>query len=323
MFTCFSFSFIGSALVVCAALGSVPMPAQAAGRQLSHAHCQEKIYDRFDEAGEHDLNQSKTRRCNRKATQLAEHYLTQDGKVYYFTSNIQRHNGCIRGTGDTTALFHNLSPGCMLEGTALVHDKEVRTLWLLAPYTAEFRGYTNAGKDLVGWQQDQNGRYALDGTAVYMDQHKLQGADPKQFSTYFPFGADDKWRRFLFSRSGARSYLYGQPIADVNLEKLAILEPRRCPEHGLACTYEYALDCDHDFWGCRGLLARSGNDLVYLQYRGASVFKGMAADDLFMFLTSKRVYFYSRGQFHQILPDRLDTSARIIDFDAALYEREP
>ena len=49
----------------------------------------------------------------------------------------------------------------------------------------------------------------------------------------------------------------------------------------------------------------------------------MAADDLFMFMTSKRMYFYSKGKFYEIVRDGFDTSATLADMDKATYAREP
>ncbi|EPM66541.1 hypothetical protein A584_25286, partial [Pseudomonas syringae pv. theae ICMP 3923] len=154
-----------------------------------------------------------------------------------------------------------------------------------------------------------------------VNQTRIEGATPDLFKVFFPFGDDRSWHKYEFSKSDKNVFLGGKSIGKIYLSQLEPLKPVRCPGHGLiTCTYAAEIDdLLNRGWG-NGLLGKLGNDLIFLREHGADYFQGMASPDMFMFVTTKKVYLYTHGTFYELAASSPSSTRVLVPMDVDYYE---
>lgn len=283
--------------------------------------CKERIEGRFNKQGGVEETPGPVGRCSTNLRKISTHYVAKDGKIYWMRQEHSRNTHCISGTGDASALIYNLSPACLFSRPGQYDAIEDRWLKLVTHDSTAFQSLEDTDQTLPYWQQDQLSHYAKDASSVYHYQNRIEGATPALFKVFFPFGNDRSWHRYEFSKSDKDIFLGGKSIGKLDLSQLEPLKPVRCPGHGLiTCTYAAEIDdLLNRGWG-NGLLGKLGNDLIFLREHGADYFQGMASPDMFMFVTTKKVYLYTHGTFYELAASSPSSTRVLVPMDVDYYE---
>lgn len=265
--------------------------------------CRETAFGRVNSRGDVEATDGSKGRCSADLRHLSSKYVTSKGRVYWMTVNSYDSSPCISGRGDSLGFLYNLSWECLTATPGQVNSIEDRRLYLVALHSESFRTFEGSNSQKGDWQWNQLADYAADKAAVYYLNRKIEGADPRQFSVIFPFGDDDKWKRFAVSKSGDTTFVGGNAIGNVDLRQFRLLKPVRCPGHWFShCIAEHTDDFfKYGNWG--GIPGQIGGDIVFLQTGGINRFPGMASPEMFMFATTKGIFFFIRGKFYALLND--------------------
>lgn len=285
--------------------------------------CNESIHGKINPNGEVDMRSQYRQQCSKDLRPLFGHYVVLKNDVYWMVNNSYEHSPCIRGTGDTTALFYNLSWECMTAKPGQINEIEERQLYHVVKYSPEFQPLEGRELNLPDWQSAQLTDYVKDAKSVYYHGNKIEGTDPKRFRVIFPFGDDEKWRRFTVSDSGDSTFLGGENIGHLGLHQFRLLTPVSCPEHGLSkCTVYDNEDVFFQYgnWD-GGVLGQRGHDIVFLQQDRVSRFSNKASADMFMFANPKRIYLYTRGEFYELANDAVNLGKKLINMDTQYFEQ--
>ncbi len=284
--------------------------------------CKERIEGRFNKQGDVEETPGPVGRCSTNLRKISTHYVAKDGKIYWMRQEHSRNTHCISGTGDASALIYNLSPACLFSRPGQYDAIEDRWLKLVTQDSTAFQSLEDTSEPLPYWKKDQYSHYAKDTNHVYYKHAKIEGAKPELFAVFFPFGTDDNWRKYEFSKSEDEVFVGGKPIGKIDLNQFTPLKPVRCPEHGLK-TCAYVPDMESFFtagnWGS-GILGKLGNDLIFLREHGADYFQGMASPDMFMFVTSKKIYLYTHGTFYELAAGSPSSTRILVPMDVDYYE---
>ncbi|HGM5488950.1 TPA: DKNYY domain-containing protein [Serratia fonticola] len=285
--------------------------------------CHETIRGKINPDGEVDMRSQYRQQCTKDLRPLFSQYVVLKNDVYWMEQNSYEHSPCIGGTGDSTALFYNLSWECMTAKPRQVNAIEERQLYPVARNAPEFKPLKANEVNPPEWQSAQLADYAKDAKSVYYRRSKIEGADPKQFQVIFPFGNEEKWRHFAVSDSGGETFVGGKSIGSVDLHQFRLLTPVACPKHGLSQCTAYD-DADVFFlygnWD-GGVLGQLGHDVVFLQQDKISQFSNMASADMFMFANSKRIYLYTRGEFYELSNDAVYPGKKLINMNTQFFEQ--
>ncbi|EPN19320.1 hypothetical protein A249_04255 [Pseudomonas syringae pv. actinidiae ICMP 18804] len=284
--------------------------------------CKERVEGRFNKQGDVEETPASVRRCSTELRTISSHYVATDGKIYWMKQEKSIEKPCISGSGDASALIYNLSPVCLFSKPGQYDVIEDRSLKLVTHDSPAFQSLEDTSEALPYWKQDQYSHYAKDANHVYYYHTKIEGATPALFTVFFPFGTDDNWRNYEFSKNDGEVFVGGKSIGKIDMNHFTPLKPVSCPEHGLkTCTY--VPDMDSFFtagnWGS-GILGKAGSDLIFLREHGADYFQGMASPDMFMFATTKKIYVYTHETFYELAAGTLSSTRVLVPMDVDYYE---
>ncbi|WP_133646231.1 DKNYY domain-containing protein [Paraburkholderia flava] len=264
--------------------------------------CHETRHGKFTQPGQVTWTQGKTQTCAANTRFLSKNYVVQKDLVYWMTSYSYM-DILSRGSPEV--------------------QREDRDLTLMTTLTPAFHRIPNDGvASHEDWQRDQFEYFAADDSSVYFENKKIEGADPKDFSLVFPF-KEEQWRNFHFSRSRGKLFVNGEPMPEIDFAHFELLKFVSQPGRGIDYGFDATLTIDPNSgsFGMNGMLARTGNDLVYLRLDGAAVFKDMAPPDAFTFIEPKHMYFSRGDQFYEVGWDEDEHTGRIAGVDADTINR--
>jgi hypothetical protein len=281
--------------------------------------CRETHHGMFAETAQVTWTQGKSQTCAADMRSISKNYVALDGLVYWMKNNSYTESPCIHGTGDTTAVFHNLSLECLTSRSDQVNVHEDRDLTLTARLSPAFhRIVDDGGTYREVWQGDQLEHFAADASSVYFESQKIDGADPRDFSVAFPF-TDGKWSEFHFSKSRGKLFVNGVSIPEMDVSRFELLKFVDWPDRGVKYAFDATLTIEpnSDTFGSKGVLGRIGSDLVYLRRDGATIFRNMASTGAFVFIEPQHMYLSSAGQFYDVVwdADRHVALLAVVDAD--------
>jgi hypothetical protein len=117
------------------------------------------------------------------------------------------------------------------------------------------------------------------------------------------------------SQSGKSLFLQSNLIEDIELRKFRMLNPVRCPEHGLSCVADF--DDLKNYRTRHGVLGRVGDDVVLLQSHDVVRFPDMASPDMFMFMTRYKAYLYTHKKFYEL---SRDYNKELLEMNVGFFE---
>ena len=253
--------------------------------------------------------------CSANLEKISNNYVVKRGKVYWFTKRQYREHPCMVGAG---AIFSNMtSMKCLRSERNVPEYFEERHLKKVAKYSTAFKTLEGSEPHRADWQQSQLADYAKDDKSVYFKGVKLEGADPKNFSVIFPFGAHERGKRYSLSQSGETLFFGWKPNPYIDFANLQIFTHVRCPGHGLSCQSTKVMAELEEFEESQGVFGWVGRDVIRLQANGVTYFPGVVSPDMFSFATRYRTYFYSGNKFYEVGK----TQDKLIAMDVAFYER--
>lgn len=254
-------------------------------------------------------------KCTTNLRAISSNYVVKRGKVYWMTISEFYERPCLLGMG---ALFPNLTSWkCIKSETNQPYIVEERRLDRVARYSPAFQSLEGSEPLRADWQQEQLANYAKDEKSVYYKGKKIEGADPQKFSVIFPFGKNERWKKFSLSQSARTLFFRWKATEYVELNQFRVFTPVRCPEHGLSsCTAPREIDRFFESGNWGGILGWIGDDIVFLKETGVTRFAGMASTDMFMFATRYRIYLYTHNKFYELSKDH-----KLIEMDVGYFER--
>lgn len=239
-------------------------------------HCEEKRFNQSIRKSDHNPN--RVGLCRSESAdfkRLGEFYWIDGGKAYFHTTEKTYERPCSGGGPGSLGNFFN--PMCYLPRWLQRHHfYEIRNFWLASEDGANFKQaptrYTGSMSPL---QASSMARYAVDRKRVYLNGEVIEDVDPVSFEMLFPFGADERWERFNFSRD--RDHLL------VDHWTLSWIELPQVQWIGVPCASDLlSLErCQGHPVGETPRLGRFGNKLLFLQvgYR-PGVLEGIDFTDL-------------------------------------------
>lgn len=263
--------------------------------------CNETVHGGFDWMGNEKQDKKYTRKCSKNTHIISTHYVAIDNNVYWMRKSTSKSSAC--SYGSVTSVFSNLNFTCLLSKRGQINSTEDRDLYFTAQSPTDFQSLENNDLDLKPWQREQLANYAKDAKSVYVDSTKIGNASPDGFSVIFPFGADEKWKRFEISKKADRTFLRSKSIGNVDLRQFLPFNPVICPEHGVhGCTAPRELNdfFKYSNWD-KGVLGQLGKDIVFLQPYHFNRFPDMASPDMFMFATYHRIFVYTKEAFYELV----------------------
>jgi hypothetical protein len=255
--------------------------------------------------------------CSGDIKVISKHHAVKRGNVYWYWETADRESPCGMGPGMILSNITNLE--CLRSERNESRVVKRYHLDYMARYSNNFAPL-DPGQTLESdWQKEQLRYYATDKKSVYWKKTKLEGADPTDLSIVFPFGKEEEWRHYFVAVSGGQTFLRGFPSGRVDWSHFKLLEPVRCPGHGLtACTPERKVTdfAKYGNWG--GFPGIDGNDVIFIRQTDITRYPGLASDDVFVFALQNKMYLYSRGKFYEFA----DRGALLIDMDREYFEKE-
>jgi hypothetical protein len=257
-----------------------------------------------------EITDGKPGKCTRNLLSVSSNYVVKRGQVYWMTTRDYEERPCLSGMG---AFFHNLTSWkCIRSGVNNVRHIEERQLKRTAKFSNEFQPLERSSTEHADWKQKQLSNYAKDENAVYFQNIKIDGADPKDFSVVFPFESKEIWSRFNVSQSGQSQFLSGKPTENIELSQFRAFTPVRCPGNGLSCNKDFEYTRGDRL--PHGILGWIGSDIILLREDDIIRFPNMVSPDMFSFSTRYKNYLHTKEAFYELSPNHRDFNAMNVDY---------